>query len=54
MDRSFASQSYEPGDHIGVFAQNESRLVEGIIKHVQDPENADKTYQVERICKGTG
>ena len=48
MDKFSAVQNYEPGDHIGVFAQNESRFVEGIIQHVEDPENADNTYQVER------
>ena len=44
--------SYEPGDHVAVYPQNETRLVEGIVKYVKDPGNVDATYQVERAAKG--
>ena len=52
MDKFSDVQGYDPGDHVGVYPQNEARLVEGIIKYVKDPENADVTYQVEKKAKG--
>ncbi|KAE8744679.1 hypothetical protein FOCC_FOCC008682 [Frankliniella occidentalis] len=36
---------YQPGDHVGVFAINRTELVDGIIAHLQQPCDPDKSWE---------
>lgn len=38
---------YEPGDHLGVFACNRDSLVDGILKQVSSPFNADVPIELQ-------
>lgn len=40
--------NYESGDHVGVFPCNRKELVDGIIKHLEEP-NPDKSYELQLL-----
>ena len=39
--------NYKPGDHLGVFACNRSELVEGILKRLESPFEADASVELQ-------
>ena len=39
--------NYKPGDHLGVFACNRSELVEGILKRLESPFEADASIELQ-------
>lgn len=40
--------NYEPGDHVGVFPCNRKELVDGIIKHLEEPD-PDKSVELQLL-----
>lgn len=43
------SLSYEPGDHVGVFAMNRTELVDGILGKLSDVNNPDEPLQLQTL-----
>lgn len=43
----FIKVDYEPGDHIGIFPENNKAIVDGILKRLSALDNADEILQLQ-------
>lgn len=53
MDGNTEALNFVPGDHVGVFPENSSELVDGILKHLPDAPPVNQSLHLEILSDST-